>query len=162
MEPTDELGCCAGISTKYKQGSRCLTKEGKEKYQRSDGCYWAAGAVADCEGTPTTARPGCCAGYSAKANDKCVVKDTEDECSRSSSCHWVSGDDADFSWPGCCFANPETYSARWKSKCVTYLPERECLLLLGNSNGRGVIGSRYRRLSHVAHECSCYGRPRAP
>merc|ERR1719486_959829 len=57
-------------------------------------CYFVKGIDAVCEPQETTVEPGCCRGFSFKAQDKCVPLLDQTGCERKG-CEWVVTDDYD-------------------------------------------------------------------
>merc|ERR1719244_2332202 len=69
--------------------------EGREKCERSSSCHFISGGIIDVDcviDSTTTEQPGCCRGYSYKAQAKCVGLEDVIACERKD-CEWVETED---------------------------------------------------------------------
>jgi len=124
---TEEPGCCSSMEAK--KFDMCNAKEGREKCERSNSCFFIPGLDALCEPPVTTIAPGCCAATEWRGSSKCLPVTTESHCSRLSNCYWIETEDPNdcvltttTEAPGCCTgdsykANAKCSMAQEQSKC---------------------------------------------
>merc|ERR1740123_193437 len=143
-------GCCYGnpdaaYSKRWQESCTTFATE-RECLQLTDGegvprcAFEPLGEYMDCAmlwptTTTTTEEPGCCRGFSFKAQAKCVGLDSEDMCGRKG-CEWVTTDDfsdcdlttttttttTTTAEPGCCAGD----SARTTERCNKMDTDDKC------------------------------------